>query len=126
MNGSKKDGTYGCLMIFIGIFIIATVIFFVCRSLYNTYSDSDYTLPSSIDPSKYTKQTSTYTKETSAGSKSDTSGDENAATRRHGSSSSDDPYDIDEYSDAEEFYYFHVDDFYDFEDAENYYNEHVK
>ena len=32
--------------------------------------------------------------------------------------------DVDEYSDAEEFYYWNIDDFYDYEDAENYYNEH--
>ena len=35
----------------------------------------------------------------------------------------DDPYDVGEYADAEEFYYWHEDDFADYEDAEDYYND---
>jgi hypothetical protein len=42
-------------------------------------------------------------------------------TRRH--YIEDDPYDVDEYADAEEFYYWHPDDFADYEDAEDYYND---
>ena len=39
-------------------------------------------------------------------------------------SSPDDPYDAKSYSDEEDFYYDHYDDFCDFEDAEDYYREH--
>lgn len=39
--------------------------------------------------------------------------------------SNDDPYNANEYSDAEDFYDDYYDDFYDFEDAEDYYNEHT-
>ncbi len=38
----------------------------------------------------------------------------------------DDPYDVNDYSDEEEFYYDHYDDFYDYYDAYDYYNEHHK
>ena len=35
-----------------------------------------------------------------------------------------DDYDVDDYADPEEFYHYNYDNFYDYEDAENYYNEH--
>ena len=44
--------------------------------------------------------------------------------RRSGSSKSKDKYSADSYSNAEDFYYDHYDDFYDYEEAEAYYNEH--
>ena len=37
---------------------------------------------------------------------------------------SDDPYDVNDYSNEEDFYYDHYDDFFDYYDAEDYYNEH--
>ena len=37
-----------------------------------------------------------------------------------------DPYNIGEYADEHEFYYWNRDDFVDYEDAEDYYNEHNK
>ena len=42
------------------------------------------------------------------------------------SKSDDDPYDVNDYSNAEDFYYDHYDDFFDYYDAEDYYNEHHK
>ncbi len=39
-------------------------------------------------------------------------------------SKSKDPYDVDEFEHAEDFYEFHYDDFIDYEEAEDYYNEH--
>lgn len=39
-------------------------------------------------------------------------------------SSSSDPYNASSYSNEEDFYYDHYDDFFDFEDAEDYWNEH--
>lgn len=41
-----------------------------------------------------------------------------------GHHSSGDPYDVDDYQDAEEFYYYNYNDFIDYEDAEDYYNDH--
>lgn len=35
-----------------------------------------------------------------------------------------DPYDIGDYSDTEEFYEYNYDDFFDYYDAEDYYNDH--
>lgn len=37
-----------------------------------------------------------------------------------------DPYNASDYSHPEDFYYDHYDDFFDYEDAEDYYNEHTK
>ncbi len=37
---------------------------------------------------------------------------------------SSDEYDVEYYSDPEEFYYWHMDDFYDYEEAEEYYYSH--
>lgn len=37
-----------------------------------------------------------------------------------------DPYSVDDYRDAEDFYYDNYDDFYEYEEAEDYYNEHHK
>jgi len=37
-----------------------------------------------------------------------------------------DPYNAADYSHPEDFYYDHYDDFFDYEDAEDYYNEHTK
>ena len=38
----------------------------------------------------------------------------------------DDPYDASDYSHPDDFYYDHYDDFYDFEEAEEYYEEHYE
>jgi len=40
------------------------------------------------------------------------------------SKKTDDPYDVNDYSNEEDFYYDHYDDFFDYYDAEDYYNEH--
>jgi hypothetical protein len=40
------------------------------------------------------------------------------------SSSDSDPYQANDYSDAEDFYYDYYDDFFDYYDAESYFNEH--
>lgn len=40
--------------------------------------------------------------------------------------SSDDKYDVNDYSNEEDFYYDHYDDFFDYYDAEDYYKEHHK
>ena len=37
-----------------------------------------------------------------------------------------DPFDVCDYSDPYEFWYWHPDDFYDFEDAEDYWQEHYR
>ncbi len=37
-----------------------------------------------------------------------------------------DPYDVCDYSDPQEFYYWHEDDFYDYEDAEDYWRDNYK
>ena len=53
----------------------------------------------------------------------------NSAWRRTLSSSSkkkEDPYNVNEYSDPEDFYYDNYDDFWEYEEAEDYYNEHHK
>lgn len=39
-------------------------------------------------------------------------------------SGTDDPFDVNDYSHPDDFYYDHRDDFYDFEDAEDYFYEH--
>ena len=39
-------------------------------------------------------------------------------------SADDDTFDVDSYDDAEEFYFYNFDDFFDYYDAEDYYNEH--
>jgi hypothetical protein len=36
----------------------------------------------------------------------------------------DDPYDVNDYSNEEDFYYDHYDDFFDYYDAEDYYKDH--
>ena len=41
-----------------------------------------------------------------------------------GKGSSRDPYDVNGYLHPEDFYYDHIDDFYDYEEAEDYYNAH--
>lgn len=45
--------------------------------------------------------------------------------QRYGSTDESDPFEVENYPDAQEFYYYHYDDFYDYEDAEEYYNEHM-
>lgn len=44
--------------------------------------------------------------------------------RSPSNSNDDDPYNTKNYSNEEDFYYDHYDDFFDYYDAENYYNEH--
>ena len=51
------------------------------------------------------------------------SGSSGSTTKKRSYYYEEDDYDVDEYADAEEFYYWHEDDFADYEDAEEYYND---
>ena len=45
-------------------------------------------------------------------------------TKKKNSSAKSDPYDVYDYTHADDFYYDHWDDFSDFEEAEDYFDEH--
>ena len=79
----------------------------------STWSSKSYTSSSS------SKSTTTTTKKAATTTKSTTS-----STSKKATTTRSDPYDVQDYSDPEEFYYYHYDDFYDYEDAEDYFNEH--
>ncbi len=82
-------------------------------SAFSTWSSKSYTSSSS------SKSTTTTTKKAATTNKSTTS-----STSKKTTTTRSDPYDVQDYSDPEEFYYYHYDDFYDYEDAEDYFNEH--
>ena len=70
-------------------------------------------------PSGYTPPRTTVTVPTpKPTSKPYSSGSSNTQSNRS------DPYDVESYPDAEEFYYYNRDDFFDYYDAEDYYNDH--
>ena len=71
----------------------------------STWSSKSYTSSSSSKSTTTTKSTTSSTSKKTTTTRSD-------------------PYDVQDYSDPEEFYYYHYDDFYDYEDAEDYFNEH--
>ena len=76
----------------------------------STWSSKSHTSSSS------SKTTATTTKKTTTTTKS--------TTTKKTTTTWSDPFDVQDYSDPEEFYYYHYDDFYDYEDAEDYFNEH--
>ena len=79
----------------------------------STWSSKFYTSSSS------SKSTTTTTKKAATTTKNTTS-----STSKKTTTTRSDPFDVQDYSDPEEFYYYHYDDFYDYEDAEDYFNEH--
>lgn len=48
----------------------------------------------------------------------------NYTTKKHTTTKNSDPYNVNDYSDEEDFYEDHYDDFFDYYDAEDYYREH--
>ena len=49
-----------------------------------------------------------------------------SSPRRDYEDEGDDPYDASSYANEEDFYYDHYDDFFDYEDAADYYREHAE
>ena len=104
------------------IFVIAFTIFYLIASSnscsksknHNTYSSSSYRNYSITTTTQ--KKTSTTTKKTTTGALT-TKYKKSTTTKR-------DPYNAKSYYDAEDFYEDYYDDFFDYEDAEDYYNSH--
>ena len=77
---------------------------------YSSYSTSSSNSSSSSSGSSSSRSTGTY------------SGNSSSKTKTKNSSS--DPYDAKSYYHPDDFYYDHYDDFWDYEDAEDYWEEH--
>ncbi|MBE5943205.1 MAG: hypothetical protein E7264_11815 [Lachnospiraceae bacterium] len=94
-------------------------------STYNSSSSARDTSTSTTSSTVSNK--SSYNSSTKQSSYSDTK-TSNSGTSSYSKKSShstdDDPYDVKSYSDAEDFYYDNYDDFWDYEEAEDYYNEY--
>lgn len=83
-------------------------------SVYCRYHERTYT-------SNTTKSTTSYSYKSSAGT---TKAKTTAKRKSTDTKKYSDPYDVDMYCDPEDFYYDNYDDFWDYEDAEDYYNEY--
>lgn len=82
-------------------------------SNYNSSSNSSDSYSSSKSKSSYDDGSTTYNSSSST-----------KKSYSYDSDNDDDPYDASSYSDAEDFYYDNCDDFWDYEEAEDYYNEY--
>ncbi len=97
------------------------------RSTASYNSSSSKKNASTSSTSSAASSSSSYSSSSNQSSYSDTK-TSNSGTSSSSKKSSygtvDDPYDVKSYSDAEDFYYDNYDDFWDYEEAEDYYNEY--
>ena len=94
-----------------------------CNEKCSKYSSFCYKHSEPIEE-KPKKDYNTTTDEYEPPQKSDSYKPRRSYPPRSSNKSSDDPYNVNDYSDPEDFYDDNYDDFYDYEDAEDYYNEH--
>ena len=79
------------------------------RRNYNTFSPSKTSAPKSTAAPQSTPYKRSY-----------------GSSKKSSSSKTDDPYDVNGFSNAEDFYDEHYDDFFDYYDAESYYDDHYE
>ncbi len=136
-SGGKPPGkNTGCgcgtwaVLICIVIFLLG--VFGSCsKSSPSRYSSSNHsygTSYSSHSKSSYSSSSKSYTSPSSSSKQVSSDTSKSLASSKYISSSSakksSDPYDAKSYAHPDDFYYDNRDDFWDYEDAEDYYNEH--
>ena len=111
----EKTG-FGCLPLFLIVSVILLLVFFgLCADAGSRSGGSETT---TAKPRTTYAYTTTTAPRTSASQQPYT-------YRRTTSAPKDDPFDAKDYVHADDFYYDHYDDFFDFEEAEEYWNENA-
>lgn len=130
MRMTKKSSDLGCggWIVLIIMVVAAISIFGSCgKSSHKSYSSSSYRSSYSIS-SRSSSSRSTSTSSSRSGStvssKSTTSSRSYSSSKSKSKSNSSDPYDAKSYAHPDDLYYDHPDDFWDYEDAEDYWEEH--
>lgn len=124
---TKKSSDLGCggwiALICIAIAVIS--IFGSCgKSSHKSYSSSSYRSSYSTS-SRSSSNRSYFSSSSSSTSKPSTSSTyKSYSSSSKSKSSSSDPYDAKSYAHPDDLYYDYPDDFWDYEDAENYWEEH--
>ena len=125
----KKNTGYGCgtwaMLICIVIFLLG--VFGSCsKSGPSRYSSSNHSYSTSY--SFYSSSSKSYSNASSGSKHASSNTSKSSASSKYKSSSStkksSDPYDVKSYAHPDDFYYDNRVDFRDYEDAEDYYNEH--
>lgn len=119
MNGKKQDsGCFWAVVIVIGVVLLLQFGIGNCRNNSSRSRRSSYTIARFQTTYKYIPTTTTTnTRHTTSSQHPYTYQRTTKATNN------DDPLNAKDYVDADDFYYDHYDDFFDYEDAEDYWND---
>ena len=130
----KKNTGYGCgtWAVLICFVIIILGVFGSCsKSSPSRYSSSTHSYGTSYSihsKSSNSSSSKSYSNASSGSKPASSNTSKSLSTSKYKSSSSakksSDPYDAKSYVHSDDFYYDNRDDFWDYEDAEDYYNEH--
>ena len=128
----KKNTGCGTWAVLICIVIFLLGVFGSCsKSSPSGYSSSNHSYGTSYSThskSSYSSSSKSYSSASSGSKHASSNTSKSSASRKYKSSSStkksSDPYDAKSYAHPDDFYYDNRDDFWDYDDAEDYFNEH--